>query len=297
MIDGILPLDKPQGWTSHDAVARVRRVAGQRQVGHAGTLDPLASGLLLVVLGRGTRLSSYLMEGTKVYLADIVLGVNTVTDDAEAPAERYVSAGHIALGDIERCLPRFLGAIQQAPPLYAAVRHEGKKLYQLARQGVAVQPQPRTVRIDDIRIVEWRTPVLRLRVTCGPGTYIRSMARDIGAALGVGAYLHALRRLHSGAFSLSEGVSLSELTPDALHAALLPIDRAVIHLPAIVLSPDEADRACAGAEVRRGGSHDGVVRLYAPSGTLIALARCGGGSCKPFRVFDEGGTQSSGDRL
>lgn len=296
MIDGILPLDKPQGWTSHDAVARVRRVAGQRQVGHAGTLDPLATGLLLIVLGRATRLSSYLMDTSKVYLADVVLGVTTTTDDAEAPPQSQAPVSHIGLTDIEWCLPRFLGNISQIPPLYAAVRHDGKKLYQLARKGIAVQPKPRTVRIDGIQIIDWSSPTLRLRIECGSGTYIRSLARDIGAALGTGAYLHALRRLRSGSFSVAEAVPLHDLTAGLLDTALLPLDRAVIHLPAAVLDEEASERVRRGSSVPAQAAHTGDTRLYSPSGTLIALGECGRGICKPFRVFDDGGTHPSGNR-
>ncbi|GAC1445989.1 MAG: tRNA pseudouridine(55) synthase TruB [Chloroflexota bacterium] len=286
MIDGILPVDKPQGWTSHDVVARVRRLAGQRQVGHSGTLDPLATGLLLVVLGRATKLSSYLMSSPKTYLADIALGVTTATDDAEAPPMTVADPSHIRLSDVETCIPQFLGTVAQVPPAYAAVRQGGKKLYQLARRGDAVHVEPRQVHIYELRIVKWAAPVLRLYIRCGPGTYVRSLARDIGAALGVGAYLHALRRLSSGTFTVAEAHLVDELQGDALLRAVCPLDRAVLHIPAVVLNAVDSSRAAMGQPIDVDSQYSGTVRVYASSGTLIALGDCAGRVVKPFRVFE-----------
>lgn len=295
MIHGILAIDKPLGWTSHDVVARCRRVAGQRQVGHAGTLDPLATGVLLLVLGSATRLSSYLMETRKVYCADVVLGATTATDDAEAPLQTQADASHITLDDLHGCLARFTGDLEQVPPAYAAVRRGGQKMYVLARQGIEVERPPRPVTIDQIELVEWKPPRVRLLVRCGPGTYIRSLARDVGAALGVGGYLHGLRRIRSGQVGIDDCHALDSLTDRAaVEAALLPPDYALLHLPAAVLSPAEVAAVRTGQAVPGGRGGNEEVRLYDPSGTLVGLARQAGGLLKPFRVFQEGMTADAG---
>lgn len=286
MISGILPVDKPAGWTSHDVVARVRQLAGQRRVGHAGTLDPLATGLLLVLLGTATRLSSYLMTSPKQYCADVVLGATTATDDAEAPLQSQTDVSNITLDQIERCLADFRGTIDQLPPAYAAVRHQGEKLYALARKGVDVERTPRSVTIYMIRVDSWQTPRLRLRVSCGPGTYIRSLARDVGAALGVGGYLHALRRTASGSFRVTDSSSLADLNnADAVRRGLVPLERAVLHLPALILSSQNARAVLNGQAVSAPPATVGDVRLYSASGTLIALAHAMNGLIKPFRVL------------
>jgi tRNA pseudouridine55 synthase len=286
VISGILPVDKPAGWTSHDIVARVRRLAGQKQVGHAGTLDPLATGVLLLVLGDATRLSSYLMECSKTYCAEVALGVSTTTDDAEAPILEQRDVSHLGRDEVEACLPAFVGELKQLPPAYAAVRHGGQKLYALARQGVTVQPEPRTVVVHAIDLVAWRSPRVRLRIHCGSGTYIRSLARDIGAALGVGGYLHALRRTRSGSFSTAQCSTMEALSrADSLIPCLQPLDRAVLDLPAILLSEDQARRIRTGGPLPLGAPAAGTVRLYGPTGTLIGLGSADGCMVKPFRVF------------
>lgn len=289
MIHGILPVDKPLGCTSHDAVARVRRATGQRAVGHAGTLDPLATGVLLLVLGQATRLSSHLMEGTKVYCAEVVLGATTATDDGEAPLLERADVGSIDRATLERALDSFVGEIAQLPPAYAAVRHEGKKLYTLARQGVEVERAPRRVTVHGITLLGWRPPRLRLRVECGSGTYIRSLARDIGHHLGVGGYLHALRRVRSGSFTLRDCCPLDELQSRAEVArGLHSSDRAVWDWPAVVLDTADATAVRHGRPVSVGGLADGRVRLYGVSGVFLALAESVAGTVKPYRVFDEG---------
>lgn len=277
MLSGILAIDKPLGWTSHDVVARIRRVTRQRQVGHAGTLDPLASGVLLLVLGRATRLSSYLMAQPKVYCADVVLGATTVTDDSEAPMRRHADATHITLAQVECCLGQFVGGITQIPPAYAAVKQHGEKLYVLARQGIDVIPRPREVVVDRLEIHLWEPPRLRLQVRCGSGTYIRSLARDIGAALGVGAYLHALRRAASGGVTLGECYGIETLdTAETVERRLLPLDTAVLELPAAVLSPSEVRAVQQGRAITTKHVPSGLVRLYDGRGNLVALGEPAG---------------------
>lgn len=289
MIDGILPIDKPLGWTSHDAVARLRRVSGQRQVGHAGTLDPLATGVLVLVLGSATRLSSYLMHTPKVYCAEIVLGATTVTDDAEAPLLRRSDPSHLADTDIAAVVGRFVGQFDQAPPAYAAIKRNGQKLYELARQGIDIDPAPRRVAIQAIDVLAWRAPRLRLRIRCASGTYIRALARDIGAALETGGYLHALRRVASGSFVAREAAPLSQLRDEAAVAAsVYPLDRAVLDLPAAVLDPAESRRIRNGQMVTLRTPASGTIRLYGTTGSLVALGECRGTMVQPIRVFEGG---------
>jgi len=286
LISGILPVDKPLGWTSHDVVTRVRKLTAQRQVGHAGTLDPLATGVLLVMLGQATRLSSHLMAAPKVYCAEVVLGASTVTDDAEGPARDVRASSHVTRTDIDRCLLSFLGSIRQTPPAYAAIRQCGEKLYKLARAGVPVEPIPRQVEIHRIHVQAWSPPRLTLRIECGSGTYIRSLARDLGAALAVGGYLHGLRRVASGAFHAQACYTLAELESVAsIEKCLEPLDRAVLELPAAVLPIIDEQRVRHGLPILAEQETDGLVRLYGTEGTLLALGEAKGRQIKPVRVF------------
>lgn len=287
MITGVLAVDKSPGWTSHDVVARVRRVAGQRQVGHAGTLDPLATGVLLLVLGGATRMSGYLMESTKIYCAEVVLGARTATDDAEAPLLDSADTRHLDRAAVEACLRRFTGEISQVPPAYAAVRVKGERLYKLARRGMAPAPAPRMVNVYSIDLQEWAPPRLRIRVACGPGTYIRALARDLGDALGVGGYLHALRRVASGLFTLADCQSIDVLSdPGAVRAAVMPPDVAVLDWPAAILTVPEERAVRSGRPVSvEGPGNREQLRLYDGRGRLVALGERRAGLVKPFRVF------------
>ena len=286
MISGVLPVDKPVGWTSHDVVARVRRLARQKQVGHAGTLDPLATGVLLVVMGDATRMSSYLMESSKVYCAEVILGIRTVTDDAEAPILEQRDASQVDRQDIEDALLQWTGELNQVPPAYAAVRHGGEKLYALARKGVTVQPEPRRVVVHSIDLVSWLPPRARLRIHCGPGTYVRSLARDIGTTLGVGGYLHALRRTMSGTFSVAQCATMPSLSgEESLLPFVQPPDRAAVHLPAVVLTQDQVSGVRMGRPAMLGAEVAETVRLYGPDGMFVGLGTADGQSVKPFKVF------------
>jgi tRNA pseudouridine55 synthase len=286
VIDGILPVLKQPGWTSHDVVARVRRTAGQRQVGHAGTLDPLAAGVLVLVLGPSTRLSSFLMQGQKVYVGEIVLGATTATDDAEAPVQTWRDPQAITRRQIADALSRFVGEIAQAPPRYAAVKRGGKKLYELARQGIDVVPDARPVTIHEIGLLAWDPPRLRVRVRCAPGTYLRSLARDVGEALGVGGYLHGLCRAASGSISVDDCTPLERLeSREAITSALLPPDHALLHLPAVVLDAAGEAHLRQGLPIRVGIASSGTVRLYGASGHVAALGEAEGHLVRPTRVF------------
>jgi tRNA pseudouridine55 synthase len=300
MCDGILNLDKPQGPTSHDIIDRVRSLTGIRRVGHAGTLDPLATGVLLVCIGKATRVSEYLMAGQKIYRARVRLGITTDTYDAEGQVVASASVDPVKLSraEVESALARFEGAIEQVPPMYSALKHEGKPLHKLARQGIEVKREPRQVEVSRLALTEWEPPECTLEVTCSPGTYVRALAHDLGQTLGCGAYLTGLVRLASGGFLLENAVTLEVLAqaaaeghwPDLLH----PIDAALAHFTALNLDTDAAQRLCAGQAVpppspshEREGTEGDLARVYGPDGTFLALAVYDQAtdSWRPHKVF------------
>lgn len=287
MVDGILNLDKPQGWTSHDVVDRVRAVAGQRRVGHAGTLDPLATGVLLVCLGQATRVTEYLMASRKVYRARVRLGITTDTYDADGQVveQRTVEVDREA---VEAALEEFRGRLLQVPPMYSALKRDGQPLHRLARRGVSVERDPRPVEVHRLEMVGWEPPELSLEVACSPGTYVRALAHDLGQALGCGAHLAGLVRLASGTFRVEDALPVDDLTAERLRSALLPVDAALQDHPALHL-----DEAGARA-VRSGRSVDGppvdgveLLRAYDPDGTFLAvLTYQPAGRCwHPSKVF------------
>ncbi len=209
-------IDKPLGWTSFDAVKRLRGAIQKRlglkkfKVGHAGTLDPLASGILLVCTGRATRSIERLQAGVKEYVATLQLGATTPSFDLETEIDQRRPYEHITRADVESCLERFRGDIMQTPPAFSAVKVDGKRAYSMARAGKEVELKPKLLRIDEIELLDFSTPLLTLRIVCSKGTYIRALARDIGEALGCGAHLTALRRTRVGDYSEKEVLSLDE---------------------------------------------------------------------------------------
>jgi tRNA pseudouridine55 synthase len=214
---GVLLINKPRGITSHDVIIRMRRITGVRTVGHAGTLDPLAEGLLVVLIGRAaTKQQQQFMGGEKGYEAIVHLGATSETDDAEGPIHvlSNFQTSEISKETIEQVLAEFIGESQQMPPAYSAIKLRGQKAYALARAGTAPKLTPRTVIIRKIEILQYAYPSLTISVACSKGTYIRALARDIGRALGCGAYLKKLVRTASGDFSLTEAVTLEILTPE-----------------------------------------------------------------------------------
>ncbi len=258
-------------------------------MGHAGTLDPLATGVLLLVLGDATRLSQYLMDTPKSYCAEVVLGATTETDDGEGSLRDLADATHLTEANIHHCLQRFRGEIAQVPPAYAAVHHGGEKMYKLARRGVRILGPARRVQVHHLEMISWHAPRLRLRVICGSGTYIRSIARDLGSALGVGGYLHALRRIASGTFSIRDCLPLESVSDvEAVRDNIAAPDRAVLDWPAVVLDDLGVRAVCHGQAVGLGRSHVGQVRLYDEVGHLLALGRADGALVRPFRVFQRG---------
>lgn len=287
-LSGVLNVDKPLGLTSHDVVARVRRTLGIKRVGHAGTLDPLATGVLLVCVGPATRFSEFLMASSKTYIADVILGRTTTTDDAEGEVTAEADASHLTGGAISATLPAFIGEIEQIPPAYSAIKQDGRKLYELARQGRAVEAAPRRVRIDAIRLLSWSPPIARLEVTCGAGTYIRSLARDLGHSLGVGGSLASLRRTTSGNFRAEDGLAETTLSDaDILRQGLIPLRQALTGWPEIQLD------AAQMADLRMGRrlpanplpAPETLALAIAPSGEVAALLRATPSGWQPDRVL------------
>ena len=215
--NGVLPIDKPSGWTSFDVVAVARRAIGAKRVGHGGTLDPLATGLLPLLIGTATKFADTLHTAPKVYAALITFGHETATDDREGAASRTADVPQLSVADLDRALAPFRGEIAQVPPAYAAVKVDGRRAYSRARGGETFTLAARTVRIERLDIASWEAPALRLLVVCSTGTYIRSLARDIGVALGSAAHLGGLRRLAVGALTVDDAITVETLrgTPSA----------------------------------------------------------------------------------
>lgn len=295
MPEGVLNLDKPQGHTSHDVVERVRELTGTRRVGHAGTLDPLATGVLLVCVGRtATRIAEFLMAEPKTYRADAKFGISTDTFDAEGEivTESPVNVGR---DQIERALELFRGSIEQTPPMYSAVKHGGKPLYRLARRGVEVERAARRVEVYSLDLVAWNPPTCTLQMTCSAGTYVRVLVHDLGQRLGCGAYVTGLTRLASGRFRLEHAVTLSEFAQKAKEGQwaplICPIDEALAdRFPALRLTADAAWRLCSGQAIESDdrGTEDGtLVRAYGPDHRFLALASydADGGVWRPLKVF------------
>ncbi len=211
-MDGIIVIDKPKGVTSHDVVDRIRRISGVRRVGHGGTLDPLATGLLVILIGRATKMSEEVMGGDKEYVATIKLGEERDTDDAMGVVTNVAAVPQDAIERLQAALPKFTGDILQRPPAYSAIKKNGTKLYKMARKGIKIEAEPRAVRVDSIAVEVGLLPFVQLRIKCSKGTYIRALARDLGREIGSFAHIVELRRTRSGAFKIEDGKKLSEIS-------------------------------------------------------------------------------------
>jgi tRNA pseudouridine55 synthase len=286
---GLLHIDKPGGMTSHDVVNRVRRIAGQRRVGHAGTLDPLATGSLLLCLGPATRLIEYLVGQSKLYEAVVRLGQTTDSYDAEGEITRERPFTAVTRAAIEAALPHFQGNIQQLPPMYSAVKKDGRRLYELARQGVEVERAPRSITIYKIELLAWRPPDLTIQVACSSGTYIRSLAHDLGEWLGCGGHITALRRTAVGQFQISDATPLDQLTPENLPRYLQPMDTAVAHLPPIYLPEADGQRLMQGQRVARQADQPAeLARVYDQSGHFLGVATAVGEEWQAKKIVGGG---------
>ena len=273
---GFLNINKPLGITAHDVVAKVRRAIRIRQVGHGGTLDPMAEGVLPIAVGKATRLLRFL-DGRKVYLAEIRLGTRTKTDDMQGEVISAVPEDYSfpSEADVSQALKDFVGDLQQSPPMFSAVHVEGKRLYALARAGATaedVKVAPRAVHVDSIDELGYEPPLLRVRIACGAGTYIRSIARDLGEKLGCGGTLQSLIREQAGPFNISSSVSLSELTEGSWSQFLLPPQMALA-LPKIEMDSESARKLKLGQSITAEvpNAQEYVVAMY--EGNVIAVCR------------------------
>lgn len=284
---GFLNIDKPLGMTSHDVVAYIRRRSGQKRAGHAGTLDPSATGVLIIGLGKATRLIPYVQDETlKRYTGIVTLGIQTTTDDAEGDIIATAPVPNLTQADLDQIVAPLRGNILQIPPMYAALHHNGQRLYDLARRGEIVERVARPVLVEQLDILAWHSPELTLDIVCGKGTYIRALARDLGHILGCGAHLSSLRRTAVGSFRIEQAIGLEQLNTNVEEHVLSPevaltdwlrlqptttdIQRLYHGLP-IPAAPEIIDR-----------------RAYVqnPEGLLVALVERRMDSWHPFRVFN-----------
>lgn len=280
MLDGIVLVDKPSGWTSHDVVARMRRLAGQKRIGHTGTLDPMATGLLVVCLGNATRLVEYMTGHDKRYIGTIVLGSTTDTDDAEGAVVAMWDVPPLADVDLEALRRQFLGPLMQMPPSYSAISVGGKRAYDIARAGGDPGLKLRPVVIHDLALRAIDGATLAINVHCGPGTYIRSLARDIGAAIGCGGHLGSLRRVSAGHFPVDAAYTLEELGAAAeagvFAEALLAADDGILGMDAAVLGVEKAALVGNGIVVavslERAFVANKAVRVYTSAGAFLGIA-------------------------
>lgn len=279
VMDGILNINKATGMTSHDVVARVRKLLKQKRVGHAGTLDPAASGVLPICVGQGTRVAEYLSESGKTYQAEILFGVVTDTYDAEGTVVRTADTTSLTLSQIEQALPHFLGPQMQLPPRYSAIKLQGQPAYKRVRSGEEVTLEPRPITLHQLQVLAWNLPRLTLEIACSKGTYIRSLAYDLGERLGYGAHLAALVRTRSGPFDLSESITLEQLATaieqGTVSTLLIPPDSVLQHYPALQLDTATAEHVLHGNTFRAAETAQPpaeLARVYDATGHFIAIA-------------------------
>jgi tRNA pseudouridine55 synthase len=284
VIDGALLLDKPLGLSSNAALQKAKKLFGAAKAGHAGTLDPLASGLLLVLFGEATKFAGPLLDADKEYLATLKLGERTATGDAEGPVLE-VKAVSFSDEKLAAVLQGFRGEIEQVPPMHSALKHEGTPLYRLARRGQEVVRAPRRVRILELQVVKQEGTTLVLRVVCTKGTYIRVLAEDIGEALGCGAHLGGLRRTASGRFRIEHAATLEALAePEERRRRLLPLPALLEGLPRAELAAAEETRLRQGQTLKISGLHPGLCAVVRPDGAVIGLGNADAEGLKPLRL-------------
>ncbi len=289
VVSGVLVVDKPVGLTSHDVVQIIRRGTGIKRAGHTGTLDPRASGVLVVLIGPAVRLSEFVSASDKRYQATIRLGSSTDTYDAEGEITGSSSVASITEEQFDEALSRFVGEIEQVPPPYSAVKIKGKKAYELARKGKPVELEPRKINVYSLELLEWAPPEAVIDVYCSSGTYVRSLANDLGEALGCGAHLVGLRRTKSGRFSLRDAVSLRRLR-EAFEAGnwsqfLIPAAEALSDWPLIELDADQVEQVRHGHRISAESATEGWARAVTQQGDLVALLEAVDGEWQPRKVF------------
>lgn len=288
-MNGIILIDKPQDWTSHDVVAKLRGILHERRIGHSGTLDPLATGLLVVFVGRATRAVEFAEADSKEYIAGLRLGLSTDTQD--------ISGNVIAEcsdlpdeGAVRRAVNSFIGDIEQIPPMYSAIKIGGKKLYELARKGQSVERAPRKITVSSIEIIGREGGDYLLKIACSKGTYVRTLCNDIGASLGCGACMSSLRRISAGAFSVESSHSIDEVENAANEGQLvditLPVDTLFSALPELKVPESTANRLKTGNIIKISAA-DGDYRVYSDSGEFLLVGKVENGKLKTIKSFFE----------
>lgn len=277
-IDGILNINKPAGITSLEVVKIVKRLSEERSVGHVGTLDPGATGVLPVCLGQATRVIPFIVEAHKIYLAKIELGVTTDTYDADGNITQKVDPSYITREQMEGVLPSFIGSILQKPPMYSAVKHQGKRLYDLARAGIEVEREPRTADIFRLELMDWQPPLCTIAVECGKGTYIRSLAHDLGQSLGCGAHIIELARLRSGLFDIDDSLTIPQLEAsfqrNHWQDVLYPMDMVLEHWMAVIVNREKENAIRNGQQLALvAGEDTDYCRAYSIDGRFLAVLR------------------------
>lgn len=286
MANGILIVDKPEGWTSQDVVSKLRGVLHEKRVGHGGTLDPMATGVLPVFAGRATRAVEFFEHAEKAYEATLLLGTTTDTQDTTGTVleTRPVTVDEAA---VRALLPRFTGVQQQLPPMYSAVKIGGKKLYELARAGKEIERKPREITVFSIELLHFENNSARLRIHCSKGTYIRTLCHDIGQALGCGGCMAALRRVQAGAYRLADAVTLDEILAHPEPQTLLkPVDSLFSAYPRLTLTPAQ-EKCCRNGAAFTCKWSAGRCRVYSPSGEFLALCEVADGKLKTVKSFFE----------
>ena len=289
-IHGIILLDKPVGYSSNQAVQKVRWLFQARKAGHTGSLDPFATGMLPICLGEASKTAGFMLDASKTYIAAAFLGKATATGDIEGQISREMKVPDLNDAQINAVLNEFLGEIEQIPPMYSALKHQGQPLYKLARAGQEVTRKARSVTIHSLELLNWAPPILEFRVHCSKGTYIRTLAEDIAEKLGSCAHLQSLRRLDVEPFREKDMITLEELLARAeaetLDDCLLPVDSGLTDWPSVTLDEVSANRFCHGNPVETVCDQARLVRVYGPGARLLGLAEVTSGKClKPKRIM------------
>lgn len=290
MANGILVIDKSAGWTSQDVAAKLRGVFHERRVGHGGTLDPMATGVLPVFIGRATRAAEFLESVEKEYVAGLRLGVVTDTQDTSGTVLETNSVC-VTRAQLEAALRQFLGPIEQTPPMYSAIKINGQKLYELARRGQEVARRPRSITIHALELLEGEGADWTIRVRCSKGTYVRTLCHDLGRALGCGGCMSSLRRTRAGSFTLAQAVTMQQVLDFAAgqdpQQLLMPVDAVFAAHPPLIVTLGQAAKLKNGAQVKDWQFQPGTYRVYAEDGEFLLLGRVEGGVLTTIKSFFE----------
>ncbi len=274
-LNGFVVIDKPAGWTSHDVVAHARRLLADRKIGHAGTLDPAATGVLPLAVGSATKVLEYLFDASKTYVADVTFGVDTDSYDADGVVTKVREAGHLGEANVDQAVAAHRGELDQIPPMHSAIRVGGQRLYDLARRGETVDRAARRVVVHQMEVLGWNPPVATLLVDCSKGTYVRSLAFDLGRFTGTGAHLSGLVRVRTGPFCLRDAWTLEELREQPIrerwHEIALHPDAVLGDAGAVLLDREASQRWSHGGSIAGSGEENGLIRAYGEGGSWLGV--------------------------